>query len=214
MFYFSQYSTCTFQNDNFINYIFGQTVRRVAVLTYKQEQQELRRRMSKVFLLQCNLSTDLLVFIKLKFLRILNFSQSFQDQVMTCSSCNYTIWERKKTGYSHAWIYFNNYFCITYLIWFMTSYTMRRTFVPSKVSKRPKLRGVILLDFLRGARTSVYQSNCIDILAFCIGAVFTEKNGTYFNHELIFQLIPTSIWYDLLTVSQIWPSNYQNSYFF
>ena len=40
----------------------------------------------KVFLLQCNLSNDLLVFIKLKFLRILNFSQSFQEQVMTCSS--------------------------------------------------------------------------------------------------------------------------------
>ena len=45
----------------------------------------------KSFLLQCNLSTDLLVFIKLKFLRILNSSQSFQEQVMTCSSCNYNI---------------------------------------------------------------------------------------------------------------------------
>ena len=188
----------------------------MAVLTCKQEQHSNCEGgcQAKVFLLQCNLSTDLLVFIKLKFLRILNSSQSFQEQVMTCSSCNYNIWERKKTGYSCAWIYFNIYSCLTFLIWFMTSYTMRRTFVPSKVSKRPKLRGVILLDFLRGARTSVYQSNCIDILAFCIGAVFTEKNGTYFNHELIFQLIPTSIWYDLLTVSQIWPSNYQNSYFF
>ena len=98
--------------------------------------------MSKVFLLQCNLSTDLLVFIKLKFLRILNFSQSFQEQVMTCSSCNYTIWERKKTGYSCAWIYFNIYFCITYLIWFMTSYTMRGTFLPIKVRRRPNLRVV------------------------------------------------------------------------
>ena len=45
----------------------------------------------KSFLLQCNLSTDLLVFIKLKFPRILNFSQSFQKQVMTCSSCKYTV---------------------------------------------------------------------------------------------------------------------------
>ena len=36
-----------------------------------------------------------------------------------------------------------------------------------------------LPNFLRGARTFVYQSNCIDILGFCIGAVFTEKNGAY-----------------------------------
>ena len=42
-------------------------------------------------MLQCNLNTDLLVFIKLKFLRILNFLHSFQEQVMMCSSCNYTI---------------------------------------------------------------------------------------------------------------------------
>ena len=45
----------------------------------------------KSFLLQCNLSTDLLVFIKPKFPRILNFSQSFQKQVMTYSSCKCTI---------------------------------------------------------------------------------------------------------------------------
>ena len=70
------------------------------------------------------------------------------------------------------------------------------------------------LNFLRAARTFVYESNCIDILGFCIGALFTEKNGAYFNHELIAQLIPTSIWYDLLTVSQIWPWKHQQSYFF
>ena len=40
----------------------------------------------KSFLLQCNLSTDLLVFIKLKFPRILNFSQSFQKQVVNTLS--------------------------------------------------------------------------------------------------------------------------------
>ena len=126
------------------NYICRQTVRRVAVLTCKQEQHSNCEGgcQTKVFLLQCNLSTDLLVFIKLKFLRILNFSQSFQEQVMTCSSCNYAIWERKKTGYSCTWIYFNIYFCITYFIWFMTSYTMRRIFGPSKVRRSPKLRGL------------------------------------------------------------------------
>ena len=80
------------------NYICKQTARRVAVLKCKQEQHSNCEEgyQTKVFLLQCNLSNDLLVFIKLKFLRILNFSQSFQEQVMTCSSCNYTIWERKK----------------------------------------------------------------------------------------------------------------------
>ena len=33
----------------------------------------------------------------------------------------------------------------------------------------------VLLNFLRGARTFVYQENCIDILGFSIGAAFTEK---------------------------------------
>ena len=41
-----------------------------------------------------------------------------------------------------------------------------------------------------------------------------KKIDAYINHELIVRLIPTWIWYDLLTVSQIWPSNYQFSYFF
>ena len=98
--------------------------------------------MWKVFLLQCNLSTDILAFIKLKFLKILNFSQSFQEQVLTYSSFNYIIWERKKTGYSWTWIYFNIYHCITYFIWFMTGSKMRWGYVPRKVRRSPKLRGV------------------------------------------------------------------------
>ena len=87
----------------------------------------------------------------------------------------------------------------------MTSYTMSRTFVTSKVKRSPKLRGV------RRARTFVYQSNRVDILGFCIRTFFTEKKkkGTYNNHELTVRLIPTSVWYDLLTVSQFWPSNHQ-----
>ena len=36
----------------------------------------------------------------------------------------------------------------------------------------------------------------------------------YISHELLVRLIPTWIWYDLLTVSQIWSSNHQLSCFF
>ena len=50
---------------------------------------------------------------------------------------------------------------------------------------------------------------------------YWRKYGEYFSHELIFRLIPTWVWYDLLTVSQIWPpdltiwlANRQLSYFF
>ena len=116
----------------------------MAVPTCKQEQHTNCKEgcQTKDFLLQRNLSNDLLVFIKLKFLRILNFSQSFQEQVMTCSSCNYNIWERKKLDTAAPEFISIFIFCITYFIWFMTSYTVRRTFVPSKVRRSPKSRGV------------------------------------------------------------------------
>ena len=140
--FISQYSTSTLQN-NFIRIIFVGRLSGGWQYSHANKSNTVTAKEDvKSFLLQCNLSTDLLVFIKLKFLRILNSSQSFQEQVMTCSSCNYNIWERKKTGYSCAWIYFNIYFCITYLIWFMTSYTMRRTFLSIKVRRRPNLRVV------------------------------------------------------------------------
>ena len=38
-----------------------------------------------------------------------------------------------------------------------------------------------------------------------------KKYGAYISHELIVRLIPTWIWCDLLTVSQIWLSNHQLS---
>ena len=41
-----------------------------------------------------------------------------------------------------------------------------------------------------------------------------KKYGSYISHELIVQLIPTWIWFDLLTIIHIWPSNHQLSYFF
>ena len=70
----------------------------MAVLTCTQEQYSNceGRCQTKVFPLRRNLNTDLSVFIKLRFLRVLNSSQSFQETVMMCSSCIYTIWERKK----------------------------------------------------------------------------------------------------------------------
>ena len=55
----------------------------------------------------------------------------------------------------------------------------------------------------------IKNSNCIDSrwMGFCIGGVFTEKKlGAYIIYELIVRLIPTWIWYDLLTVSHFWPS--------
>ena len=106
-------------------------------------------------MLQCNLNTDLLVFIKLKFLRILNFLHSFQEQVMMCSSCNYTIWERKKSGYSCTWIYFSIYLCITYFFRFMTSCKVRRTVRSGRA--RNHVVYDVLLNFLWVARTFVYQ---------------------------------------------------------
>ena len=96
---------------------------------------------TKVFLLQYNLNAWSLGFYQAQFFKILNSSQSFQEQMMTYSSCNYTTWERKKTGYSCTWIYFNIYLCKNYFIRFMISYTMRRTCVPNKVRRNPKLRG-------------------------------------------------------------------------
>ena len=97
--FISQYSTCTLQNDNFIRITFVGRLSDAWQYSHANKSNTVTAKedvRQKVFLLQCNVNTDLLVFIKLKFLRILNFSQSFQEQVMTCSSCNYTIWERKK----------------------------------------------------------------------------------------------------------------------
>ena len=95
--FISQYSTCTLlQNDNFIRITFvGWLLSGGWQYMRTRTMQQLWRRMSnKSFSVLCNLSTDLLVFIKLKFLRILNSSRSFQEQMMTSSSCNYTFREK------------------------------------------------------------------------------------------------------------------------
>ena len=43
---------------------------------------------------------------------------------------------------------------------------------------------------------------------------YWKKYGAYVSHELIIRLTAILIWYDILTISQIWPSNRQLSYFF
>ena len=91
----------------------------MAVLTCTQEQYSNceGRCQTKVFLLRRNLNPDLSVFIKLKFLRVLNSSQSFQETVMMCWSCIYTIWERKKK-LDTAVQEFISIFIFTSPIWF------------------------------------------------------------------------------------------------
>ena len=117
----------------------------MAVLTCKREQHSNCEGgcQTKIFLLQRNLNTDLLAFIKLKFLRIRNSSISFQEPVMTFHVV-ITLSEEGKswTQLSCTWIYFNIYLCITDFIWFITSYTMRETSVPRKVWMSTKLRGL------------------------------------------------------------------------
>ena len=98
--FISQYSTYSvLQNDNFIRITsVGRLLSGRWQYSHANKSQHRNCEggcQTKVFLSQYNLNTDLLVFIKLKFLRILNSSQSFQEQVMTCSSYNYTIWDRK-----------------------------------------------------------------------------------------------------------------------
>ena len=62
----------------------------VAVLTCKREK--IAKEDIKQMFSCCNVIWALIswFFIKLKFLRTLKFSQSFQEQVVTWSSCNYT----------------------------------------------------------------------------------------------------------------------------
>ena len=43
---------------------------------------------------------------------------------------------------------------------------------------------------------------------------YWKKYGAFISHKPIVRLIPTWIWYDLLTVIHFWPLNHQLSYFF
>ena len=48
----------------------------------------------------------------------------------------------------------------------------------------------------------------------CWCSLYWNNIGTYISHELIVRLIPTWIWNDLLSESQIWPSHHELSHFF
>ena len=110
--------------------------------------------------MHCNLSTNILVFIKLKFLRILNFSHSLQEQVMTCSSCTYTIWERKKKLDTAAPEFISLFIFawpISFGSWQVTRWSEHLYLVRSGGDKNYVLYDV-LINLLRGARTFVYQN--------------------------------------------------------
>ena len=87
------------------------------------------------------MNIDLLVFIKQKFLRILNYSQSFQEQVVTFSSVIILSEKEKNTEYSCTWIYLNIFLYIVYFIWCIVRYKVRQTLVPRNVTRSTKLRG-------------------------------------------------------------------------
>ena len=84
---------------------------------------------------------DLLVFIKLNFLRSLTPHSHSRNKWWLTQVVIILPEKEKKTGCSCTWIYFNIYLCKNYFIRFMISYTMRRTCVPNKVRRSPKLRG-------------------------------------------------------------------------
>ena len=115
------------------------------VLTCKREQHSNCEGgcQTKVFLLRRSLNTDLLAFFKLKFLRILDSSISFQEPVMTFHVV-ITLSEKEKNWIQVrcTYIYFNIYLCITDFLWFITSYTMREPCVLLKVRMSTKLRGL------------------------------------------------------------------------
>ena len=112
---------------------------------------------------------------------------SFQEQVMTRSSCNYTIWERKKLDTAAPEFVSIIIFCITYFIWFMTIYMMRRTFVPSKVRRSPKLPcGRRSPELFARSMDFHVPVNCADISGFFMAQLLLQKNGAYINHEDIY----------------------------
>ena len=75
------------------------------------------------------------------FVRILNYSQSFQEQVMAFSSVIILSEKEEKTEYSCTWIYLNIFPSIVCFIWCTVRYTVRQTLVPRNVTRSTKLRG-------------------------------------------------------------------------
>ena len=84
-----------------------------------------------------------MVFIKPKFLRILNYSESFQGQFVTFSSVIILSEKEKNTEYSSTWIYSNIFLSVVHFIWCTARYMVRQTLVPCNVTRSTKLRGAL-----------------------------------------------------------------------
>ena len=74
--------------------------------------------------------------------------------------------------------------------------------------------GILFLVFSKSGIQYLWQKEISVCKVLYWRIFYWKKCGAYINYELIVRLIPTWIWYDLLTVSHFWPSTHQLSYFF
>ena len=163
----SQYSTYTLlQNDNFIRITFvGRLLPGRWQCSHAHKSNTVTAKDDVKQRFSC---CDVIWTLIFRFLLSSNFWEfliphSHSKKHWWCAEVVFTLSEKeKKTGYSCTRIYFNIYLYIAYLIWFMASYTMRRTCIPRNVRRNTKLRDVRPSpEFLRGTRTFVYQSICV-----------------------------------------------------
>ena len=106
--------------------------------------QQLRKRgVKKVYYINFRRDLNIIFWFlsSVKFLRTLNYSQLFQEQVAIFSSV-IILSEKKNTEYSCTWIYFNIFLSMIYLIWCIW-FTWWKSFTlpPSYVSSLPLPEG-------------------------------------------------------------------------
>ena len=87
----------------------------------------------------CNMIWTLIFWFLSNFLRILNYSQSFQEQVVMFSSV--IILSEKKTLNIAVFTYFDIFLSIIYLIWSTVRYTYTQWGKLCNVTRSTKLRG-------------------------------------------------------------------------
>ena len=195
----------------------------MAVLTCKRQQDSNSEGgcQIKVFLLRSNLNTDLLVLIKLKF-QFLNFSIYFN--IYLCIT--YFIWFM--TNYTMMWT------CVPRkvrrnpklrgvrrspeLFARSTDFRVPETLIfPAKSTCLQEALVLIKVvpvknDYFLRSKFELYRYQQINGFLYWL-RFYWKKCGACISHKLIVRLIPTWIWYDLLTVSRIWPLNHQLSYY-